>query len=61
MSFSRLRERRDKICGEIAYDDTLSDLETRTRRALIREYESIIRMPVQERSSHAASLADLRR
>lgn len=56
----RLKERRQILRENVADDDSLNDLETRILRRLIKEYDSILRMPEEDRQAHAQTLKFLR-
>lgn len=57
----RLRERRQSLRDAIADNDALADSETRTMRALAREYTDLLDLPLRDRVIHLATLANARR
>lgn len=56
----RLTERLALLKEDIAANDSLTDLETRTQRALARQYADLLAMPAQERAIHAQALQQLK-
>lgn len=53
----RLTERRQQLRDAIADDDTLTDAQTRTARALAKEYADILNLPLQDRAAHLNTIA----
>lgn len=52
----RLQERRQRLRELIADDDSLDDQETRTLRRIVKEYDSLLRMPEEDRQMHTQTL-----
>jgi hypothetical protein len=53
----RLHEQRQALRDRLADDDSLDDLSTRTLRAIVKEYGTILALPLSDRAIHTATLA----